>query len=89
MDAKEAISQLESLKEHCEDFKETKEEGCIWRKDIKSLEIAVEALEKEVPRKPKVQHINGHTTGTCDICSEKVNEDDYYCKYCGQKIDWE
>ena len=41
----EIIEQLESLKSHCEDFRE--DEECVWAKDVEALDKAIEALEKQ------------------------------------------
>lgn len=45
MTNQEIIEQLESLKSHCEDFKN--EEDCVWSKDVEVLDRAIEALEKQ------------------------------------------
>lgn len=45
MTNQEIIEQLESLKSHCEDFRE--DEECIWAKDVKALDKAIEVLEKQ------------------------------------------
>ena len=66
--------------------------------DIKgAIECAVEALKKQIPRKPIITidgFFNGqpiYDTWGCPNCG-KVNEtdfDDYeYCPICGQALDW-
>ena len=58
----------------------------------KSLEMAIEALEKQIPMKPnKYEDIEGITDFYCDKCSRVVGEKSYkflYCPKCGQAIDW-
>jgi hypothetical protein len=53
----------------------------------KSLMTAIEALEKQIPKKP----INNET---CPNCGADLNEAIYCggakcCAWCGQAIDWE
>jgi hypothetical protein len=57
-----------------------------------ALVMAIEAIEKQIPRKPK--HIlmceasleYGYVCGECEFTVFKHNR---YCNWCGQKIDWE
>ena len=58
-----------------------------------ALELAIQALEKQVPKKP----IHAHGNYYCPTCKDTwllwddaiPNESDNLCGYCGQKIDWE
>ena len=59
-----------------------------------ALALAIEALEKQVPKKPLHMHKNYY----CPICKEDgwmlwddaiPNDMDKYCGMCGQAIDWE
>jgi hypothetical protein len=62
-----------------------------------SMEIAIKALEKQIPKKV-VCRIDVHTnmpTGFCPVCKIIVHnnvaeERGYtkYCRYCGQALDW-
>ena len=63
----------------------------------KSLDIAISALEKQIPKKPTYEEIGnvyGAIKRTCakcgDVCliSEDAKPFEHYCRYCGQKIDW-
>ena len=63
----------------------------------KSLDIAISALEKQIPKKPTYEEIGnvyGALKRTCakcgDVCliSEDAKPFEHYCRYCGQKIDW-
>lgn len=65
---------------------------------IKYYETAIEALEKQLPKKPTYEGDGYAPDGTfvydtweCPNCGEcyEVDYDDYdYCPKCGQKIDW-
>ena len=54
---------------------------------IKAIEdacrLAIEALEKQVPKKPTN---NSWTHYHCPVCMKSVNSK--YCGNCGQAIDW-
>ena len=58
-----------------------------------ALELAILALEKQIPKKPLHMHKNYY----CPICKEDgwmlwddaiPNDMDKYCGKCGQAIDW-
>ena len=50
-----------------------------------ACEIAVEAMRKQIPKKPK--------SVFCSQCGKEFTDDDCwssdYCRNCGQAIDWE
>lgn len=56
------------------------------------LEVAIEALEKQIPKKPiETQDIEGINDFYCKKCSRIVGDDTYkflYCPKCGYAIDW-
>ena len=63
------------------------------RSRIEALSKAVEAIEKQIPKKPLHMHKNYY----CPICKEDgwilwddaiPNDMDNYCGICGQAIDW-
>lgn len=61
-----------------------------WCNDFntKHAEIALEALEKQVAKKPES---NGHVY-LCPVCHGslwQIQCESNYCFRCGQKIDWE
>ena len=66
--------------------------------DYKANEMAIQALEKQIPKKPTYEGDGYAPDGTfvlddwiCPSCSKRyeVDYDDYdYCPSCGQKIDW-
>ena len=51
-----------------------------------AVEIAVEAMEKQIPKEPKMP-LDAYWT--CQICGGVVEPSHKYCKRCGQAIDWE
>ena len=64
------------------------------RKHNKAISMAIDALDKQIPKKPLHIHKNYY----CPICKEDgwmlwddaiPNDMDKYCGICGQAIDWE
>ena len=61
----------------------------------KSLVVAINALEKQIPKKPenKKYSFYPHSNllkskyGECPVC-KTIQADDEYCANCGQKLDW-
>lgn len=62
-----------------------------------AFKTAIEALEKQVPKKPKyedVDNIYGAIKRTCtacgDVCmvSKCAKPYEHYCRQCGQALDW-
>lgn len=76
MTAKEAIQTIEAAKAEVE-----------WNYPLNyaaAFEVAIEALEKQIPKKPiinkrKIQCVNGHNQPTQHY---------KYCPMCGQLMDW-
>lgn len=55
---------------------------------IKCYELAIQALAKQLPRKP-IKHWRIPEIGKCSICKTELCIDDndlYYCPTCGQKL---
>ena len=61
---------------------------------VEEIKIAIDALEKQIPKKPLHMHKNYY----CPICKENgwmlwddaiPNDMDSFCGICGQAIDWE
>jgi hypothetical protein len=54
------------------------------------INLAIEALEKQVPKKPlklKLHYRYKYDAYPC--CSQRTNGYQYdYCPHCGQKLDW-
>ena len=67
---------------------------------IKSIEMAIQALEKQIPKKPRktdsyrgvLKRVYAYVCPTCgNVCLEKyMNErqNTMFCWNCGQKLDW-
>lgn len=56
------------------------------RKHNKAISMAIEALEKQVPKKAP-----NHDGMVCPSCNSKARYGypyEYYCPHCGQAIDW-
>ena len=49
-----------------------------------AYDVAIEALEKQIPKKPIDEY---HRTAYCPACGNLII-DAYCCPECGQKIDW-
>ena len=60
------------------------------------FDMAVEALEKQIPKKPYIEEHDYGNAYVCTICEtfiHYVDDDDEhlrfdYCPSCGQKIEW-
>ena len=55
-------------------------------------EKAIEALEKQIPKKPIWEHLgdslsNADIITMCPSCYKGIEEDEHHCE-CGQAIDW-
>ena len=61
-----------------------------------ALEIGIQALEKQIPKKPIIKHINTSEEATeieytCSVCGTNFVELTpcmEWCPYCGNKIYW-
>ena len=65
--------------------------------DAKEVEFdfdrAIEALDKKIPKKPKIKMLGQDITYWCPNCKEEHIVMDskkgfQYCHHCGQKLDW-
>ena len=75
MTYEEAIEILQEEHDYCQEMSYV----------IKALEMAIEALEKRIPKKPYWEYGGCH----CKSCGFDVLSDEYFCPLCGQAIDWE
>lgn len=95
MTIKKAISQLKSTL-----LGFANEEGgnniVICRLEPETCRIAIEALEKQIPQRPKQRHStkfgDSYNDGECPICgavySDGLSDTPLYCSQCGQQFDW-
>ena len=64
----------------------TKEPNAIYIST--ALLMAVKALEKQIPEKPKLDNDNGiYETEHCPNCNRNIFPNEHHCK-CGQALDW-
>ena len=85
MTYKEAIENLKILKI-------SEDDSSVGKLKIQTYNIAIEALEKQIPRKPLNREDKSEISyGDCPCCSNMIDnwDDIRYCGECGQAIDWE
>lgn len=56
--------------------------------DYKANEMAINALEKQIAKKPKERDCIGFNTLACPECKTALYLYEPYCDNCGQAIDW-
>ena len=52
------------------------------------ISIAINALEKQIPKKSKERDCMGFDTLVCPVCKWALYLYEPYCDNCGQAIDW-
>ncbi len=73
--------------------KEIEEEVKKWLEENNAYDITIEALGKQLPKKPiEVSELYGYVK--CPICQSETSinvfgADNCYCMNCGQKLDWD
>lgn len=92
MTESEAIEKLKNMRLFMQI--EDKKNDCKFTEgDYKANEMAIQALEKQIPKKPKTNRVDLETT-YCKCLSCNITTVLYrncimnYCKECGQKLDW-
>lgn len=83
MTNEEAIKNINALNAVCsqKDFYDAEFES--------ALALAIEALEKQMPKKPDKDNENGvYEKEHCPSCHRSLFPNDHHCE-CGQAIDWE
>ena len=59
------------------------------RMSAEAMNLAIEALEKQIPKKPYKDNENGvYEKEHCPSCHRSLFPNDHHCE-CGQAIDWE
>lgn len=94
MTNEKVISQLEDLQENSESFLEKDETESVWRDDINALNIAIDAVKKQIPTVAMKSDSGSYYI--CPSCMKLIehyeishgNIEIPYCKWCGQRIDW-
>ena len=93
MTYKEALSTLRNFLDCIAPIRERVKTTLGYRR-FEALNKAIEAIEKQIPKKPLHMHKNYY----CPICKEDgwilwddavPNDMDKYCGKCGQALDWE
>ena len=51
-----------------------------------AVDMAIQALEKQIPKKPKTD--DRYVMYICPRCNEFIKINKNYCMNCGQKLDW-
>ena len=91
------IQVIERLKDLIEDRKSFLEENGVgdevFRADIEALDVAIEIIEKQIPKKPHGIDTN-FSYFVCSTCKQPIyysdeKESHKYCLNCGQKLRWE
>lgn len=82
MKIREAMDILEIIRENIDRPTEKVSVGLA----ITALTGAIEALEKQLPKKPVLKRKAYGGIMVCPIC--EASDSGKYCIYCGQKLDW-
>lgn len=83
----EAIEKLKNMRLFMQI--EDKNNDCKFTEDdYKANEMAIQALEKQIPKKPKERDCIGFDTLVCPVCKGALYLYEPYCDNCGQAIDW-
>lgn len=58
-----------------------------------AMELAIEALQKQIPGKPTIKQLGDDIEVTCPVCGHchifmAAKKGDNYCSNCGKKFDW-
>ena len=92
MTESEAIEKLKNMRLYMQI--EDKNNDCKFTgDDYKANEMAIQALEKQIPKKPiksenqVVRYVNTYYCPTCEL-GITVTNIAKWCYHCGQKIDW-
>lgn len=87
MTEQEAIEKMKNMRLFMQIEDENKD--CKFTEDdYKANEMAIQALEKQMPKKPKERDCIGFDTLACPECKMALYLYEPYCDNCGQKIDW-
>ena len=89
MTEREAIEKLKNIRLFMQ-IEDNKNECKFTEDDYKANEMAVQALEKQIPKKP-IFYAHDYY---CSVCNSLVGNNEFewkrfkYCDTCGQKLDW-
>lgn len=71
------------IKDKCGDSYSIRE----TKKDI-ALDMAIEDMKKQIPKKPILWQDKMHLCPNCHRDIKRTEALDVWCKYCGQALDW-
>ena len=54
-----------------------------------AINMAIQALEKQIPKRVNKASENKLNTNLCPVCSREVIIRQFYCETCGQKLNWD
>lgn len=81
------IEAIKNLKDILSECTESEKAVCyVTGVDAPALEMAIKALEKQIPKKPKTD--DRYVMYICPWCNDFVKVSHNYCQNCGQKLDW-
>ena len=82
---------MTEIEETIKSLKEMFPQGLCEVNEYKMAQVAINALEKQIPKKPieRISLLGLDKGGKCPTCNKHINTCRYwmYCD-CGQKIDW-
>ena len=77
---------ISTLKDLRSEFEKIAKPRMQYKRIRWALTCAIEALGKQIPKKPKTEPFYG---GRCIVCNALIpNKSVNYCHKCGQKIQW-
>ena len=89
------MNEIEKAIDDLDDLKNCESISSSHFKEVhgKNLELAISALEKQVPKKPikdRKQEIRYTSSYSCPSCGDGFTGTGIadYCYHCGQKLDW-
>lgn len=86
MTEREAIEKLENMRLFMQ-LEDEKNECKFTEDDYKANEMAIQALEKQIAKKP--DFTEDKKFALCPCCNGKgLFDKQKYCDNCGQKLDW-
>ena len=99
MTVQETIDVFEKPSDHIKTIQINHVTGILYSADlVKAFEMAIGALEKQIPKKPIIQkmkildcidQIQIFNKKICPSCGTVLCADWNFCFECGQKLDWE
>ena len=90
MTEQEAIENFKEENKILSQYAETKFQKEVFAKKIERNNIAIKALEKQIPKKrDEMMGLFGDIEYNCRACGQLIEKNYYaYCPTCGQKLDW-